>query len=347
MLALSFVFVSVCLWNVLCLAGVSMVTADEAGHCRLDNGECVYRVELVHGGHCGTGSNNGPVADNGNSHPVQSDSNKINDIEKRLQNVKLEHSKMISELQNKIDQMSTGIMGNSGQAKTNQINNIPQNLEYSPKKIHVTGQRIAKSGGRNGESDGDDLPGEFTEAKELGIPSDPNRTENSLLHGLHDKFTHLRQQLLEAKRRLKQKDQQLSLSRLQLNRTEETLKVSNEALKKSEKNRLETENKRKELSKLLQKKAKETNVIRNKLRQCRKQIKTKDTRIWALDSDLSELKKQLEECQEELKLTKQLLERALIKYHELNVRHGNLTVELNETKKMLAEQKSRGEVVYL
>lgn len=282
--------------------------------CIFSSGDCQYSIELRES--CGDSSldasGNGRQQHYSN---MQSDRNRIHGIERSLVDVRSEHSKMISKLENRIIELSDKYV------------TLPQYKKLDS-TIEASKIQLATS-----------------ESNKANLPLQPKRHEASLLKELHLQFNRLRKDLYGTRRKLKETQKSLKLSKKNHSDTQGILHGTtlylNKTLIRLEKSKLEVtkanekvkhiKHDNAELVKKLKSRGNVITSLNSELGDCNEKIHLKEKIIAGLKSNVADSKVEIKRHQAQIAEMGIMLENERINYFLLNDRYVNATQELNFT----------------
>ncbi|KAK2172571.1 hypothetical protein NP493_941g00009 [Ridgeia piscesae] len=154
------------------------------------------------------------------------------------------------------------------------------------------------------------------------------KNENSLMSKLHQEFRTLRSALAGARRRLRKSERRLTTTQAELNRSVAGTKELGKLLLTSETNLVNTQRDNAQLKRELHDRNRELNSTKLRLNASEAELEEITKRAKDLEKENDLLRTKLKSCRTELEMTRLMLERALKKYHELNVRHANTSRQL-------------------
>ena len=263
--------------------------------CQLESGKCTYHVRLSSG--CDDGAA-GPLLTN----QIQNDYNeKVNEIERNLIDVRVDHHKRIADLENRISQML--------------VNPIqpPPSVNLPEEGRHLKGhQKLFKE-------------------------SDAERKENGLLNNLHDQFTALRRELARLKRKLKTMEQNLFDARSKLNSTELDLEKTRKRLTAAEQKLEEEKAKNAKLQRQLNAKDDELERTQAALNETNRKLSEMELQLQIANKEKARLKDELSECRADVEDKINQLDYQIRRYENLEEVHLNTTIRLNKTTHDLIE----------
>ena len=173
--------------------------------CSIEDGQCIYHIKMSKP--CL------PQITSSSTDRYQSDQeNKMNEIEKNVDTMKKEHSKKISDLENRLFGLVHGNFDGSGQTGNSKDKVVKGNV--------------------------DDFVEEYLNLisanQKLNLPGDPALRETHLLSMLHKEFSGIRHELADTKWKLEEMEKMLQTSRRKLNRTTTILVQTTEKLSNTE-----------------------------------------------------------------------------------------------------------------
>ena len=290
---------------VILLSKIIIVTVHGAvqNACYLNNGQCRYQVQVV--SDCDPNVQNSPHQHGGHRTGP-------NAIEKYLLEVKSEHSKRIAELEGKVLQHLV------------QKKPEPKPTER-PKQVKQTKNNKVLSR----------IKKRTRSHHNAGFKKDPLRKENHLLNRVHKEFSSLRNELAEMKEKLFNTENSLRASSKKVNETEAQNRKLSHQLRHTEGKLEEEQANGYIMKKTLDKTVLELNETKLKLVESQADLRRMRLQNWKLKGESDDCKKNLADCLADKEVLKRALEQALIKYHELNVRHENITIQMNITQREL------------
>lgn len=155
------------------------------------------------------------------------------------------------------------------------------------------------------------------------------------MNRIHKEFTILREQLAKAKEKLHRTESQLQETSTKLNESEAENRKLAHQLRHTEGKLEEEQATSYRYKKSLQDKASQLNATKAKLKNTQTELRRLRLENWKLKAENDDCKALLEQCLAEKETLRKALEQALIKYHELNLKHENVTMELNDTQEQL------------
>ena len=163
------------------------------------------------------------------------------------------------------------------------------------------------------------------------------KNENHLMSRLHKEFRALRSALASARRRLRKSERHLVTTQAKLNRSVAGTKELGKLLLTSETNLVNTQRDNAQLKRDLHNRNRELNSTQYRLNATEAELEETKRRAQDLEVENKRLRAELKSCRTELEMTRMMLERALKKYHELNVRHANTTRQLDAARLEIVE----------
>lgn len=284
--------------------------------CTIRRGRCEYRVHLT--GKCGT--RNIPFTYN----TLQNDyDERVNDIEKHLSVVRNEHTDRIKTLETKL----SNLIGGLPDPKPITLP-PPDQTDHNREEKHDHSHHTKK---HHPDHHHTHNPLKFK------LEVDPSRKENALLNQLHDTFTDLREDLKNTQERLEDLTAQLLDSRAKLNQSQTALQDTTNKLLLTEETLEDVKRERDQLRAALEATQAECNETKDELETTRRKAKLQNLALFRARAENARLRKELKELRLLLERTRQMLSEALRKYHELNVRHEALNVEMDLKNEQLIE----------
>ncbi|KAK2143009.1 hypothetical protein LSH36_887g01012 [Paralvinella palmiformis] len=274
--------------------------------CYLNNGYCRYQVNIV--SECDADAESGPQQQDDGYYGGP------NAIEKYLLQAKSEQSERLAVLESKLNKY---LKYSPEQAKSKQKGT------EKPTEVTAANEVLSKVKKRKRSHDG------------AGFRRDPARKENTLLNRIHKEFTILRQQLADVQQKLHDTEKSLFATTEKLNESEAENRKLSHQLRHTEGKLEEEQAKSYRYRKALENKESQLNSTKTKLKNTQTELRRLRLENWKLKAENEDYKALLEQCLVEKETLRKALEQALIKYHELNLKHENITLQLNETQEEL------------
>ena len=272
--------------------------------CVLKDGHCTYHVHL----------DNACVKPGSREihNEIQNDkTQKVSQIQQNLVDVKSEHDRRIKELENKISMLVEGAHDKPASEGSRPTMHSRFGQQHD-KFAHVPIKKRMPSPIASPFSGGFGLTSGSTD-----------QNEKQLLDILQSQFNDLRNRLRSTKHQLRTRDLKLNTTLSKLNSTEAKLLDMTTKFLETEAKLFEMQISNTDLNNALEDRENELNKTQRQLDETINQLRKVEMQFNVASSKLSRAQKEVDLHKKLLKSARQHLQRALIKYHDLNVENEN------------------------